>query len=103
MTSFSQGFNDDREKTQAQPITDSIELSCSNCDKDLCRIVNVKDNSDKNLEVRCKCPFCGDTSFTKSMSGEFYISPAEGVLLASADQDGMGDSFLIRVRKIEDV
>ena len=104
MTSFSQGFNSgggEEEKTKAQTITDSIELSCSNCERDLCRIVKVKDNVDKKIEVRCECPFCGDISFTKTMTGEFYIAPAKGVLLASADQDDLGDSFLIRVRKID--
>lgn len=101
MTNFSQGFSDEENKVEATQITDSIELSCSSCNKNLCRIVKVKDNVDKVIEARAECPFCGDTSFTAEMSGEFYIAPAQGVLLASADQDGSGDSFVIKMRKID--
>ena len=52
----------------------SFRLSCSDCGEDLVEIYNMMDVPDVYWILRAECPFCGDHSYDKRITGRFYWS-----------------------------
>ena len=77
------------DKTRQQSDEDApdmikTEFSCSNCDRVLINTMRVKEKP-SSVNLRVHCSSCEDFSFTKPVSGEFYVTPAEGIKLLRAD------------------
>ena len=73
-----------------QPIhTITENIVCSSCSKELVGlwvIPNLDQNKEaKQTSLRCNCCYCGDKSFIKNISGDFYLYPAEGLQVVESE------------------
>tara|TARA_R110000824_G_scaffold162282_3_gene337918 strand:- start:7783 stop:8085 length:303 start_codon:yes stop_codon:yes gene_type:complete len=59
------------------------DFSCGNCERPLLKTLRTKD-IDHLVKVRVHCSECDDFSFTKEVSGAFFIAPATGVKIQDA-------------------
>jgi hypothetical protein len=63
---------------------DEYELLCANCHKPLLKIVIIRDLPLLS-RIKSNCPFCGDSSFIKELSGQFALDNAKGVVMINTD------------------
>ena len=74
---------------QKHSKTESLE--CSSCSKTLVGLWVVlemdesKKSKLKQTRIRCSCPYCGDKSFVKEVSGDFYMYPQEGLIVVESE------------------
>ena len=80
----------EKEKTETPKIQDpppeliETDFNCSNCERPLLKTLRTKD-VDHFTKVRVHCSECDDFSFTKEVSGAFFIAPSEGVKIQDAE------------------
>lgn len=48
---------------------DSIQFSCSSCRKLLCELIVTKPEMNSTYKYLATCPYCGDKSFVKEITG----------------------------------
>lgn len=63
-------------------------MLCSNCDKKLVNIIITKEIEDIIWIFKANCPFCGDYSFPKKVSGLALIEEIDGVDIIDNIEDG---------------
>ena len=61
-----------------------------------------KQHAPTSVTVKANCCFCGDSSFTKEVSGAFYMVPSEGVQLVGAMDTGDSKRFIIETKESGD-
>ena len=93
-----------KEPEDPKPPVDvkSIQLDCSNCGKSLVRVMRVKD-APTSVSIKANCCFCGDSSFTKEVSGAFYMVPSDGVELQGVPSSGDNKRFVIETKETPNV
>ena len=72
------------------PIHTTTEsVNCSNCSEALVGLWVIpeldKSKNEKHTSIRCCCCYCGDKSFVKEVSGEFYLYPEEGLEVTESE------------------
>lgn len=72
--------NEVKKTKKGYQVLEEHILKCANCGKDLIQILKVQEN-DQIQEIESECPFCGDSSFVKEVSGKIYIYSLEGVVI----------------------
>lgn len=69
---------------------------CSNCDAPLAEFLQ-KPGDAECKKIKAMCPHCGDSSFTKEISSQFYIGATEYTAIESLEEiDGV---FVIKTIK----
>jgi len=53
-------------------------VQCSSCDEDLFVVIVVNPDSAYSSCIISTCPFCGDESWTKELSGDIAVCCMEG-------------------------
>tara|TARA_R100000315_G_scaffold61723_1_gene40885 strand:+ start:539 stop:787 length:249 start_codon:yes stop_codon:yes gene_type:complete len=63
---------------------------CSNCDAPLAEFLEKPKQSQISRKIKAMCPHCGDASFTKDITSEFYIGATEYTAVESLEEkDGV--------------
>jgi DNA-directed RNA polymerase subunit RPC12/RpoP len=73
---------------------EDIFIKCSNCSKRLVHVKRIKEDDNISSNIRASCPFCGDKSFIKVVSGRFAFVEIDGVKITdfpmTSEKDGEG-------------
>lgn len=80
-------FEKEKETPKNQdPPSELVETDfvCGNCERPLLKTLRTKD-IDHFIKVRVHCSECDDFSFTKEVSGAFFIAPVKGVKILDAE------------------
>ena len=69
---------------------------CSNCEAPLAEFLG-RDGEEEARKIRALCPHCGDSSFTKEISNQFYLGATEYTSIESIDKED--DVIIINTTK----
>ncbi len=82
MKFFEKEKNNQREDPPPELI--KTDFNCGNCERPLLNTLRTKETG-TSIKMRAYCSECEDFSFTKEVSGAFFIAPADGVKIENAE------------------
>ena len=79
---------------------EDVEVKCADCDKTLLQLVRIRP-SEEEQKLVVDCPFCDGESWITELSGKYFQSPPEGLLLGEMEEEEEENSFRL-IMEIED-
>ena len=76
---------------KAEDIKD-VEVACADCDKVLLRLVRIR-QSEERQKLIVECPFCDGESWIAELSGKYFQSPPEGLMLGEMEEEEEEENF----------
>ena len=78
-----------------------VEVKCADCDKTLLMLVRIRPSEEKQKLI-VECPFCDGESWITELSGKYFQSPPEELMLGEMEEEEEEENFFRLTMEIKD-
>lgn len=95
-------FNISESKKEVIKVVDieDVSINCADCDNVLLNLVRIR-QSEKQQKLIVECPFCDGESWITELTGKYFQSPPEGLMIGEMDEEENEENFFRLTMEME--